>query len=151
MKLYWLAGPLAAFALSGCASITGESTAARDPNFDPAACYQRIFSVYFESMQQEMSPEAQEAVDAVENSLRGCRITHVRIVGLAGAPGDVEENEELSQQRAEIVADYLEQNTDWPRSRFELIARGEEGATNEEGLQRPMRRRAVVRVQASAP
>lgn len=138
-----------ALALSACAS--SQDSAQRDPNFDPAACYQRIFSVYFESMQQEMSQEAAEAVDAVENSLRGCRIDHVRIVGLAGAPGDDEENLELSQQRAEIVADYLEATTDWPRSRFELIARGEEGAINEEGLQRPMRRRAVVRVQASAP
>lgn len=144
----WMLGAASALVLGACASTSQE---AADPNFDPNACYERVFSVYFESMQQEMGAEAREAVDAVENSLRGCRIEQVRIVGLAGAPGDTEENMELSQQRAEIVADYLRETTDWPRSRFELIARGEEGATNDEGLQRPMRRRAVVRVRASAP
>lgn len=144
----WMLGAAGALMLGACASTSQQ---AANPNFDPSACYERVFSVYFESMQQEMSPEAREAVDAVESSLSGCRIEQVRIVGLAGAPGDTEENMELSQQRAEIVADYLRETTDWPRSRFEIIARGEEGATNDEGLQRPMRRRAVVRVRASAP
>lgn len=149
MKLgRWMLGAASALVLGACAS---SSETASNPDFDPAACYERVFSVYFESLQEDVSPEAAEAIEAVEHSLQGCTIRQVRIVGLAGAPGDTEENMELSQARAEVVADYLERTTNWPRSRFELIARGEEGATNEEGLPRPMRRRAVVRVQSVAP
>ena len=144
----WLLGVAGALVLGACAST---SETASNPNFDPAACYERRLSVYFESDVVEISPEAREAIDALETSLQGCRIEHVRIIGLAGAPGTETENMELSEQRADVVADYLHETTGWSRQRFELLARGEENAQNEEGLDRPMRRRARVIITASAP
>jgi outer membrane protein OmpA-like peptidoglycan-associated protein len=59
---------------------------------------------------------------------------------------------ELSENRAEVIADYLAHETSWPRSVYELRAAGEQGATNaDEGLPRPMRRRGHVTVTAVAP
>lgn len=118
---------------------------------DHAACYAREFNVYFDDSETQLSPEAREAIGAVDHSLAGCRIAHVRIVGLADAPGDPNENMQLSEQRAQTVANYLQNTTHWPHSAYELVARGERNATNDDGIDRPMRRRAHVTVTPAAP
>ncbi|MDX2275403.1 MAG: OmpA family protein [Hyphomonadaceae bacterium] len=143
-----LAALAAVFALGACATQTTEAPA----DFDPAACYERSFDVYFEEYADNLTAEAREAVAAMDRTLAGCRIQHVRIIGMAGARGPAESNMELSVERAETIASYLAQETRWPRSVYELRAAGEEGATNtEEGLPRPMRRRGHVTVTAVAP
>lgn len=140
---------IAAFALCGCAlSRPAPETPA---NFDAAACYEREFDVYFESFDADLSPEARETIGAVAQSLQGCTIEHVRIIGLAGALGPEDQNMETSAQRAEVVAAYLVRVARWPRANMELLATGEAGATTDDGLNRPMRRRAHVRVRAAPP
>jgi outer membrane protein OmpA-like peptidoglycan-associated protein len=81
--------------------------------------------------------------------LAGCRIEHVRIVGLADATGDEQANIEVSEKRTRSIADALEAGG-WPRSQFELVAVGERGAVVN-GIEAPMRRRANISVKASAP
>ncbi len=146
--LKFVAGMVATAALVACVS-----PAARDPDrpFDPAACYPREFSVYFEGLDTRLSREAREIIDLAVESVRGCRIQHVRIVGLADARGHEEVSEEVSIERARSVADYLARTVGWPRESFELRATGERGAVTEEGLARPMRRRTHVTVDAAAP
>jgi peptidoglycan-associated lipoprotein len=138
---------LAAAALGACAS-QAKVVEARS-TFDPAACYERTFNVYFEDTQ--LTAEAREAIQAIEDAVLGCQIDRVRIVGFDEAGGGEEESVEASQARAEAVARYLENTTVWPRRRFEVVARGDARAVNAEGEDRPMRRRARVTVTASPP
>lgn len=138
---------LAALAMAGCATPTPAEPPA---NFDPSVCYQRAFNLYFEGQETDISPEAREAIAAVDRSVRGCRIEGVRIVGQAGPVGSEDANMELSARRAGAVAAYLQRATDWPRSAYSLRAVGEEGAITEEGV-RPLRQRASVIVNAVTP
>ncbi len=142
-----MACAVAAAALSACASMMHHQEAP----VDVTACNEHGFNVYFDDAQADLTPEAREAIAAQGRMLRGCQIQHVRIVGLADAPGDPNENLQISQQRAETVARFLRRHTNWPQSSFELVARGEQNATNDEGEVRPMRRRARVTVTAAPP
>jgi outer membrane protein OmpA-like peptidoglycan-associated protein len=138
-----------AFVLAACATTTPAPTPPNNLAFDPAACTERRFSVYFDDNAQ-LTFDAREAIRAVERNLHGCTIEHVRIAGYDEAGGGEEESQEISLARAEAVAAFLESSTQWPRSVYEVVARGDARATGEEGA-RPMRRRAWVRVTAVPP
>jgi peptidoglycan-associated lipoprotein len=125
----------------------GESASA----FDPASCYEREFNVYFDGADATLTPEAREAISAVGTALRGCRIDHVRIIGMADAALEAEISIEISEARARAIRDYLESEFRWAHEKFELRARGDRGAVTEEGLNRPLRSRARVVATASAP
>jgi OOP family OmpA-OmpF porin len=73
----------------------------------------------------------------------------VRIVGLADAVGDKASNQKVSQERANTIAAALEAGG-WPRAEFEVLVYGEKGAMKH-GVEKPMRRRASVTVEAGAP
>ncbi len=139
----------AIFALASCATHDMADEAVQPP-FDPAACTARAFSIYFESWHADLSEEARTAILDQQRALAGCRIEHVRIVGMAGAPGDEAANQAISQQRAEVIANALAAGG-WPREHFELVAIGEAGASAPDGMDLPMRRRVNVSVEASAP
>ncbi len=117
-------------------------------NFDPASCYERRFNVYYE--ETALSNEAREAIEAVGRSLEGCRIERVRVIGFA-EQGEADESMEVSQQRADHVAEYLKQITRWPHGVYEVVARGDARAVDDAGEARPLRRRARVVVTASPP
>ncbi len=136
---------LAALTLAACATPTS------DRPFDPAACYNRDFNVYFEGQSTEISAEGREVLDAMGESLRGCHIESVRVIGAADAVAGAVTNEEVSERRAIALGDYLAQRIGWPRSRMTIAALGERGAVTEEGLNVPMRRRAQISVVARAP
>lgn len=116
----------------------------------PAVCVNRDFNVYFDEWKSDLTPEAREALALVQRDLQGCIIGRVRIVGLAGARGDDADNLTVSMARAETIAAALAEGG-WPTDHFELVALGEQNAVNAEGDARPMRRRATVSVQATAP
>lgn len=138
-----------AFALAAC-NTTPAAVPPDNSAFDPAACVERRFSVYFDEDSVQVTPAAGEAIQAVERSLHGCTIQHVRIAGFDEAGGAEQEAQEISLARAEAVATFLESSTQWPRSIYEVVARGDARSTDEEGA-RPMRRRAWVRVTAAPP
>lgn len=142
----WILACASAAALAGCAA-TQEASAP----FDPAACYDRDFNVYFDGQNTDISPEARAVIDAQGQSLRGCYIESVRVIGAADAEGGAVTNDELSERRATALSDYLAQRVGWPRSRMVVAALGERGAVTEEGLNVPMRRRARIIVEAAAP
>ncbi len=148
LKSFFIAAT-AAVMLSGCAS-TPAGDAARAP-FDPAACYERNFSIYFEGDATELTPLAREVIDLQAAAVAGCRIEGVRIIGLTDADGSHESNREISVRRAEALENYLAQRSGWPRSRTELLAAGESGAVTQDGLNVPMRNRARIIVNAVAP
>ncbi|MBN8608183.1 MAG: OmpA family protein [Caulobacterales bacterium] len=148
LKSFFIAATAAAV-LSGCAA-TQAADEARAP-FDPAACYERNFSVYFEGDTTELTPLAREVIDLQAEAIAGCRINSVRIIGLTDADGSHESNRQVSVRRAEVLEDYLAQRSGWPRSRTELLAAGESGAVTQDGLNVPMRNRARIIVNAVAP
>lgn len=140
------------FAIGALALLAACATpGAADAPFDPAACYERDFAVYFDGDSAALSSEARAVIDATATAVRGCRIQHARIIGLAGAIGPEQVNEEISIERARNIADYLVRTWAWPRENLELMATGERGATTDEGLNVPMRRRGRIVVQAVAP
>jgi peptidoglycan-associated lipoprotein len=138
-----------ACALGACETLPGASDDAAE--FDPAACYEREFNVYFDGADATLSPEARAAISAVGTALRGCRIDRVRIVGMADAALEAEISIEISEARARAIRDYLETEFRWAHDKFELRARGDRGAVTDEGLNRPLRSRARVVATASAP
>jgi OmpA-OmpF porin, OOP family len=137
-----------AAALGACETLPGQDAA---DAFDPAACYEREFNVYFDGADATLSAEAREAIDAVGGALRGCNIQQVRIVGMADAALEAEISEEISVQRARAIRDYMETQFHWAHDKFELRARGDRGAVTDEGLNRPLRSRARVVVNAARP
>ncbi len=153
MKLKTLFGAVALFALSACASTTGDSGGATSAAaVDPAACAQRDFVIYFDEGSKELTAEAQRVIDLEASAIRGCNIEGVRIIGLSDQDeGNAETTRQLSVERAEVLADYLAQRASWPRSRFQLLATGERGAVTAEGLDVPVRNRARIIVAAGAP
>jgi len=132
-------------------SVLGLAACATAPpaDFDPNACYERSFSIYFEQQEAELNAAAREAISTIQNELQGCRIDGVRVLGLAEAVGATAESFELSRLRALGIEDFMERNPAW-RDKIETLAAGESGAVTEDGP-RPMRRVARITVRASAP
>ena len=112
----------------------------------PPDCGTRTFSVYFEEFKSDLTPEGLRALDQTQRSFRGCRIDHVRIVGLAGAKGTSDDNQALSEHRARAIADRLVTGG-WSRDRLEMVAEGDKDAKVGD-LDKPIRRRVRVTVQS---
>lgn len=137
-----------AFAAACAVTPDAEDAAA----FDPAVCHQRDMTIYFDEFRSELTADARRIIDLQSGEIRGCRIDEVRIIGLAeDEEGNAETTRQLSVERAEVLADYLAQRAGWPRSRFRLLATGERGAVTAEGLDVPVRNRARIIVDATAP
>ena len=116
---------------------------------DPVNCRDGSIDIYFNQWEYELNSFSREVLTKAQGSLAGCKIEHVRIVGLADATGDEQANLEVSHKRTQTIADALEAGG-WSRSQFELVAIGDRGAVVN-GVEAPMRRRANISVKASAP
>ncbi len=150
MRLAWAA--LLALGLSACAATPATDQAVTSTPFDPATrCYERDFVVYFEEGETTINHAAREAMAAMVDAVRLCRIDGVRVVGLTDAEGNSEENLRVAYRRAEMIRDHLVRTARWPRDNFSLASGGESGATTSEGLNRPVRNQARISVQAVAP
>jgi outer membrane protein OmpA-like peptidoglycan-associated protein len=158
MKPHTLPAAIASAALiSACASPAGRPDATPPPVGSAATlspgnapdCRDGSIDIYFNQWEYELNSFSKEVLTRAQGSLAGCRIEHVRIVGLADATGDEQANIEVSEKRTRSIADALEAGG-WPRSQFELVAVGERGAVVN-GIEAPMRRRANISVKASAP
>ena len=90
---------------------------------------------------------ARTAIGLTATQLQGCRITTVKVLGLASSTGNADANLALSEQRALAVAEALTA-AGWPAPAFELAAAGDQGATTASGVAEPLRRRTEVLVEA---
>lgn len=152
MNFKSLIGAAALLALGACATLTGGDENAPAPAFNPAACTEKDFVIYFEEGQSELNEEARRIIDLQARDIRGCTIDSVRIIGLSDQEeGNAESSRELSVRRAEVLAEYLATRASWPRSRFELLATGARGATTADGLDVPVRNRARIIAASHAP
>jgi outer membrane protein OmpA-like peptidoglycan-associated protein len=116
---------------------------------DAVNCRDGSIDIYFNQWEYELNSFSREVLTKAQGSLAGCKIEHVRIVGLADATGDEQANIEVSEKRTQSIAEALVAGG-WSRSQFELVAVGERGAVVN-GVEAPMRRRANISVKASAP
>lgn len=114
----------------------------------PSACAAKRFDVYFNENQDRLTNAALEAIGLTATQLQGCRITSVKVLGLASATGAADANQDLSERRALAVAEALTA-AGWPAPAFELAAAGDAGATTADGVQEPLRRRTEVLVEAT--
>ncbi|MEZ5960661.1 MAG: OmpA family protein [Hyphomonadaceae bacterium] len=152
MYLKSIIGAGALLALGACATLTGGEEDAPAPAFNPAACVEKDFVIYFDENSSELTEEARRIIDLQARDIRGCTIESVRIIGLSDQEeGNAESSRALSVRRAEVLADYLAARASWPRSRFELLATGARGATTAEGLDVPVRNRARIIAASHAP
>jgi OOP family OmpA-OmpF porin len=153
MKFKIMIGAAALLTLAACATSNAEDAATTAaPAFNPAACTQRDFVIYFEEGASELTEEARRIIDLQAREIRGCHIDGVRIIGLADQDeGNAETTRALSVRRVEVLMEYLARRAGWPRSRFELLATGERGAVTAEGLDVPVRNRARIIADARAP
>ena len=117
----------------------------------PASCGTRDFNVYFEGQSIELSDDAKQVIDTIGQGLTSCTVTHVKIIGSSDELGADATNEVVSKERAKVMADYLVSKLGWSRDDMELLATGERGAVTDDGLSVPMRRRARIVVDATAP
>ena len=137
----------AALAVAGCALTPG----VRDRSavvVEPNACTPQRFDVYFRDGEAGLTDAARHAIGLTATQLQGCEIRKVNVIGLTDARGGPTANLDLSERRAQAVAEALEA-AGWPSPVFSLIVAGESGSVTAEGASEPMRRRTEVLVDAA--
>jgi peptidoglycan-associated lipoprotein len=126
--------------LAGC-GVSG--MALRTRIYTTPHCSDFFFPVYFANRSAELTPQAAKVVADAGGHARGCKVASVEVTGLADYRGPAEPNLELSRMRAERVARALAK-AGLPEPSFKLSAVGEAGAVADDGLPKPLRRRADV-------
>lgn len=136
---------VAAVALAGCGTL-----GVRDRGelvVDPQVCVNTTLPVYFAESEAGLTEPAAELIRTTADTMRGCSIQRVRVIGLSSATGGAQRNLTLSERRAETVAAALAQ-AGLPAPAFEIEAAGEAGATDG-SVSEPVRRRVEVVIEAS--
>ncbi len=144
MKKTILVTALAVVGLSGCSSLGFGNRS--DLVIDPTVCRETAVPIYFEEGQAGLTAPARDLIRNGADTLRGCHIDRVRIVGLSSASGSAAANMTLSERRALTVARALA-DAGLPTPTFDVEAAGEEGA-REGGVSEPVRRRVEVIIEA---
>ena len=104
----------------------------------------------FEADSAEVTDEGRAILAQAASTAKTCKVDRVRVLGLADAVGAPAANMELSKQRVAAVTKALLANG-LPAAEFDLTAAGQAGATAADGEARPLRRRADVTIELSAP
>ncbi|MFA4891772.1 OmpA family protein [Brevundimonas sp.] len=145
MKRAILGLGLAAVAVAGC-SMTGFKNRS-DLVAEPSACVEKRFEVYFADSEARLTESARQAIGMTAAQLQGCDIRKVQVLGLSDARGGAAANQDLSERRAQAVAEALTA-AGWPAPVFDVDAAGDTGAETPGGVREPMRRRTEVLIDA---
>jgi len=138
---------LGAVALSGCAGMSWErSRLVKTPD----RCVDQTVQVYFDPWSAQLTPEGGAVIKAAADSVRGCRISSVEVLGLADAAGGPQVNLELSRHRADAVSQALAA-AGLPSAEFRVAAAGQAGSVTLEGAAKPLRRRVDVTLHIGRP
>lgn len=130
---------LAAVSMLGACSTMQASRVVRAP----AHCVDQTVQVYFEPFSSELTPEGASVIKAAADTVRGCRISSIDVLGLADAVGAPDANLELSKERARSVSQALGA-AGLPAADMNVAAAGAAGAVTASGKARPLRRRVDV-------
>ena len=138
----------ASVALAGCSGF-GMSRASIVKGEAPP-CDDVTVQIYFEPDSAELTSEGNAVIAAAAGEAKACKVDRVRVLGLADAVGAPQANMEISKRRSAAVTRALIANG-LPNAEFELAAAGQAGAVTASGEDRPVRRRADVTLELSAP
>ena len=147
-KTWTIAALGAGLALAGCATTPAGGPRAKIET--PVACEDLTVHIYFEPESAEVTDEGRAILAQAASTAKTCKVDRVRVLGLADAVGAPAANMELSKQRVAAVTKALVANG-LPSGEFDLAAAGQAGATAADGEARPLRRRADVTIELSAP
>ena len=114
------------------------------------ACEDVTVQIYFEPDSDAVTSEGRAVLAQAATAAKSCKIDRVKVLGLADAVGAPAANLELSKRRVAAVTQALVANG-LPSGEFDLAAAGQDGATSAGGEARPLRRRADVTIELSAP
>lgn len=105
-------------------------------------------AVLFDTGKHQLKPAAHDAIDDVLADIDNRAETDVEVAGHTDAVGSVEDNEQLSRERAKAVADYLVDQAGFTAERVTLRAHGESRpvASNDTGAGRARNRRVELTV-----
>ena len=138
MRSFTVAAVAAATALCACSTLQ-DSQVVRTP----ARCSDQTVQVYFEPWSSDLTSEGANVIKAAAQTVHGCSISSIDVLGLADAVGAADANLELSQKRAQSVSQALEA-AGLPGRDMHITAAGEAGATTASGKAKPLRRRVDV-------
>ena len=106
-------------------------------------CGDQTATVYFEDGSSALTREAKSNLKLLRATANDCQVRELRVVGLAGDPGDAAANMALSQARASMVVKELQHHGFKPIV-VVVTAKGDVDDTTSKGLERPMHRRVDV-------
>lgn len=141
----WLGVMAAGGLLAACAQTTTNVPLV----MEPGVCVDRKFDVYFDEGAASLSREARDMISSTAQSMDGCSIHRIEVLGLASATGGSTANQSLSERRAVAVAQAFEA-AGWPAPAFDILAAGDSGAMAAPGVAEPLRRRVEVVVRTGA-
>jgi outer membrane protein OmpA-like peptidoglycan-associated protein len=135
------AAAVAALSVAGCESVHKVQSAVYSP------CHPTGLTLYFEPSSDQLTSDGLQIVKVTARRMRGCKVSELRLVGLADPAGTPQDNIELSRRRADHVLDaFVREGV--PAPKYTLIARGDAGALGPGGVVQPVRRRVDVTVVA---
>ena len=142
-----IAGLAALVGVAGCGTGRGLFRDRDDLVATPQSCAPQRFEIYFADGEARLTSPARQAIGMTATHLQGCDIRAVRVIGLADARGGAAANLSLSERRARTVAEALT-GAGWPAPVFDVMAAGDTGAADTDGVREPLRRRTEVLIEA---
>ena len=101
-------------------------------------------AIFFPTESAELDEQDSAVLDQIAGCLKGTEeVEEINVTGNTDPRGTEEYNQELAEERARAVAEYL-QNQGVADNSFEIYARGEEGMTEGEPQLWPLQRSAIV-------
>ena len=150
-EVFRAAGVAAATALlASCAQDGAPKRLAVSAPRVTVACEDFSFPIYFERGSDQLTATARGVIAEAGQRVRGCVLGPLDVLGLADADGTRQRSLEVSQRRAQVVADALKRSG-LPAPRFDIDAVGNAGAKVSRGRREPLRRRTEVVIRASRP
>ncbi len=128
--------------VAGCASSPWPKSRSQIVQTAPS-CEDFSVQIYFESQSAKLTDEARQVLKEADALATGCKVSSVKVIGLADAVGAPDANLTLSKQRAAVVTRALSK-LGYGSVGFEVGAAGDVGATTRGGEARPLRRRADI-------
>lgn len=135
--------------LAGCASAPWPRSRAAIETASPL-CADFQVSIYFERDADAVTREARSVLGSAKTMAKGCVVEKARVVGLADAVGASDVNLALSKRRAQSVTQALIK-VGFAQVEIDQMSVGDIGATNTAGAAAPLRRRADIFFDLSAP
>ena len=128
-------------ALSGCmTSRSGAKTVKAQGH-----CEAISFPIYFKSGSAQLTEPAEQAIHMAAQQAKGCKVGDIQVLGLADADGGAAVSQQVSEDRARVVAAALTQDG-FPAPKIDATAAGSAGAKTATGAAVPSRRRAEVAI-----